>query len=93
MTDIQISQLVDDVINGKENPVKAGRILHKIRNLHHTPIFVDECIEEVRKLIVKIDLPYAEYKSQWVRATDGFDYTINSLDNRSRDYRNSIDHF
>ena len=93
MTDIQISQLVQDVINGKEDPRKANKILHNIRNLHHTPHFIDNCMEEVSELIEHETIVYPEYISQWVKAEDGFNCSVNGIDNRRRDYRNSIDHY
>jgi len=44
-----ISQLVQDVIDGKESPQKAWTILNGIA------VFIDDCLDEVEKYITDAD--------------------------------------
>jgi len=51
MTDTQISQLVQDVINGIENPSKALNLVWPLENTHHNPTWINKCVEQIIKVL------------------------------------------
>lgn len=108
MTDIQLSELTQAVVDGQEDPGKALDIVWKIKAGNP---YAKKCWNKILEILTAqrendlakwkalnsqtpIKPPYkTDYKSQWVEATDGFNYTSSSLDNQKRNYRNSIEHF
>ena len=71
MTDDQISQLVQDCINGLEDPRKALHIIWKYENIHLNPEFIRTCLDKVEELIEPEQEVKVPHKSQWVRIGTG----------------------
>jgi len=111
MTDTQISELTQNVIDGQEDPAKALDIVWKIKEGNE---FATKCWNKILEVLWETRTKYCKatlikwnalnsqtpkmeyktnYRSQWVEAEDGFNYSSNRLDNQRRDYKNSIDHF
>ena len=67
MTDDKISQLVQDVIDGKEDPRKALHIVQGFRNIHLDPDFIEYCLDKISELIDPEEEIKVHHKSQWVR--------------------------
>ena len=95
MTDIQLSQLVQDCINGIQEPTKALRTVRRIKEGNK---FATRCFKQI-EILVNLDSQTPRmranpvYISQWVEATDSFNYSSNRLDNQKRDYKHSVDHY